>query len=63
MALRVAIVGAIPTLAERYHSRVRDMPDGAEPVTVNLLGAIDEVSAEAWDACAQPHPRCRHRVG
>ena len=28
------------------------MPDGAEPVTVNLLGAIDEVSAEAWDACA-----------
>jgi len=28
------------------------MPDGAEPVTANLLGAIDEVSAEAWDACA-----------
>ena len=28
------------------------MPDGAEPVTVNLLGAIDEVSAAAWDACA-----------
>ena len=28
------------------------MPDGAEPVTVNLLGAIDEVGAEAWDACA-----------
>ncbi len=30
------------------------MPDGAEPVTVNLLGAIDEVGAEAWDACAGP---------
>ncbi len=30
------------------------MPDGAEPVTVNLLGAIDEVSAAAWDACAGP---------
>ncbi len=30
------------------------MPDGAEPVTVNLLGAVDEVSAEAWDACAGP---------
>ncbi|MHA1153096.1 MAG: GNAT family N-acetyltransferase [Alphaproteobacteria bacterium] len=28
------------------------MPDGAEPVTAKLLGAIDEVSAEAWDACA-----------
>ena len=28
------------------------MPDGAEPVTATLLGAIDEVSAEAWDACA-----------
>jgi len=28
------------------------MPDGAEPVTVTLLGAIDEVSAESWDACA-----------
>ncbi len=31
------------------------MPDGAEPVTVNLLGAIDEVSAAAWDACAGAH--------
>jgi predicted N-acyltransferase len=30
------------------------MPDGAEPVTVNLLSAIDEVGAEAWDACAGP---------
>ena len=30
------------------------MPDGAEPVTVNLLGAIDQVGAEAWDACAGP---------
>ncbi len=30
------------------------MPDGAEPVTVSLLGAIDDVSAEAWDACAGP---------
>ncbi len=30
------------------------MPDGAEPVIVNLLGAIDEVSAAAWDACAGP---------
>ncbi len=28
------------------------MPDGAEPVTAHLLGAIDEVSAAAWDACA-----------
>ena len=30
------------------------MPDGAEPVTTTLLGAIDEVSAGAWDACAGP---------
>ncbi len=30
------------------------MPDGAEPVTVNLLGGIDDVNAEAWDACAGP---------
>ena len=30
------------------------MPDGAEPVTANLLAAIDDVSAQAWDACAGP---------
>jgi predicted N-acyltransferase len=34
------------------------MPDGAESVTVKLLGAIDEVSAEAWDACAGASGSC-----
>ncbi len=28
------------------------MPDGREPVTVKVLGAVAEVSAAAWDACA-----------
>jgi predicted N-acyltransferase len=28
------------------------MPDGAEPISVQVLGAIAEASAEAWDACA-----------
>ena len=28
------------------------MPDGGEAVTVKVLGAIGEVDAQAWDACA-----------
>ncbi len=28
------------------------MPDGGESVTIKVLGAIDEIAAEEWDACA-----------
>ena len=28
------------------------MPDGGEAVTVKVLGSIDEIAAEDWDACA-----------
>ena len=30
------------------------MPDGAEPISVQVLGGIAEAPAEAWDACAGP---------
>ena len=30
------------------------MPDGGEAVTINVLAAIDEIDAAAWDACAGP---------
>jgi len=37
------------------------MPDGREPTTVNVLGSINEVGADEWDACAGvDHPFCRH---
>jgi len=37
------------------------MPDGREPTTVHVISAIDEVAADAWDACAGPdNPFCRH---
>ncbi len=30
------------------------MPDGGEPIAVQVLGAVREVASEAWDACAGP---------
>jgi len=37
------------------------MPDGREPMTVNVLGSIKEVEAAQWDACAGvDDPFCRH---
>ncbi|HJO75541.1 MAG TPA: GNAT family N-acetyltransferase [Rhodospirillales bacterium] len=37
------------------------MPDGREPTTVNVLGSINEVDADAWNACAGAEfPFCRH---
>ncbi len=37
------------------------MPDGGEAVTVKVLGAIDEIAAEDWNACAgTANPFVRH---
>ena len=37
------------------------MPDGREPTSVNVLGSINEIGAEEWDACAgADYPFCRH---
>ncbi|NQU61983.1 MAG: N-acetyltransferase [Rhodospirillales bacterium] len=37
------------------------MPDGREPTTVNVIGALAEVAAAEWDACAGPdNPFCAH---
>ena len=37
------------------------MPDGREPTSVNVLGSINEIEAEEWDACAgADYPFCRH---
>ena len=37
------------------------MPDGSEPTSVNVLGSINEIGAEEWDACAgADYPFCRH---
>jgi hypothetical protein len=37
------------------------MPDGRGPTSVNVLGSINEIGAEEWDACAgADYPFCRH---
>ncbi|MDA1090108.1 MAG: GNAT family N-acetyltransferase [Proteobacteria bacterium] len=37
------------------------MPDGRQPTTVNVLGSINEVESDTWNACAgADHPFCRH---
>jgi len=37
------------------------MPDGRKPTSVNVLGSINEIGAEEWDACVgADYPFCRH---
>lgn len=37
------------------------MPDGREPTTVNVIGAIGDVAEAEWDACKGPdNPFCSH---